>query len=292
MRFNLPQLLFGVFMLLFAVYATDELAEKSNLAHHGFPQGLLTSLKMNFHDTLHALSNKLTNGVFLTDIDDLEAAQGDERPIFKFPVMVKRNASETHSLVSTTSTTSVNPTDSKAVATQSLTTIETTSSQSNTTPSELRTTTGPTSQTQTPTSRSTTSVEDYTTGASGSHVISASYTSTTASSESSTDSTLNTKPAESSASMTHTTKNAAGEISTSTYTRISVLPNGSLSTMTSVTVVRVTPTGSFAEKSAGSTTTVAKEHSTQKGVAALPTADLTREVILILGGAALAAMAL
>ncbi|KAJ5924979.1 hypothetical protein N7454_007618 [Penicillium verhagenii] len=290
MRFNLPQLLFGVFMLLSAVYATDELAEKSNLAHHGFPQGVLTSLQMNVYDTLHALSKKLSNGVFLMDIDDLEAAQGDERPISKFPLMVKRNASGIDSLVSTTSIASVNPTDSKAVATQSLTTIETTSSQPSTTSSELRTTTGPNSET--PTSRSTTSIQEYTTGADSTHVISASYTSTTTRGESSTGFTLSTKTAESSASMTHTTKDAAATIFTSTYTSTSVLPNGSLSTMTSVTVVRVTPTGSSAEHSTGSTTTAAKEHSTQKGVAALPTADLTREVILILGGAALAAMAL
>lgn len=59
--------------------------------------------------------------------------------------------------------------------------------------------------------------------------------------------------------------------------------------------MRVTPTGS----SAGSTTrstigsaTITTMYSTEKGAGPLTTADLTREVIIMIGGAALAAIAL
>ncbi|KAJ5645860.1 hypothetical protein N7490_002232 [Penicillium lividum] len=106
--------------------------------------------------------------------------------------------------------------------------------------------------------------------------------------------TTDAKTSPSSTSEDHTTDTISDSLSTSIYTRTSTLPNGSLSTMTSVKVVRVTPTGLSAEASIGFTgsSTTSKVPSAQKGVAALTTTGVGLEIMIMLGGAALFAMAL
>lgn len=65
------------------------------------------------------------------------------------------------------------------------------------------------------------------------------------------------------------------------------MPDGSLSTITSTTIVHVHPTGS-----SDSATTTGSKPSLQTGAAALTTAGRTREIVAMVGGAVMVAMAL
>jgi hypothetical protein len=104
---------------------------------------------------------------------------------------------------------------------------------------------------------------------------------TTAKSTSSTSSTSS----ESTSSQTseHTSQTS---LTTSTFKSTSTLPDGSLITLTSVTVI--TPA---AATNGGSSTNTARP-GLQTGNAAAPTAGVAREVVAMIGGAVMVAMAL
>lgn len=65
------------------------------------------------------------------------------------------------------------------------------------------------------------------------------------------------------------------------------MPDGSLSTITSTTIVHVNPTGG-----SSATGTSGASPGLQTGAAALTTAGLKREVVAMVGGAVMVAMAL
>lgn len=212
---------------------------------------------------------------------DKENSVADSRTI------VKRKDNETGYLESATTTASLSPIESMTVDISTQTKAETTSDESSTTYS-------PISSASFSVSISTlNSTKGATIGTSDSLASISPFTPLLAANHPLTLPATMKNP--SSISKTHATHDVSVSPSTLTYTSIRTLPNGSLSSIKPVTVVRVTPTGSSAGSLARSTigkATITTKHSTQKGAGLLTTADLTREVIIVIGGAALAAIAL
>ncbi|KAJ5758471.1 hypothetical protein N7520_005627 [Penicillium odoratum] len=318
MRVNLLPLVFGSLMLLSVVFATNQSNDESNIDHRWSSQGGLAGFKANVFDALHVLSNRRPGGIPLADVGVTETAQDDNKA-----KMMKRHDNETDSETSFETAThplpidltesksldiSISLTDSTA-DTSTHTKAEATSDTSSTTTDTIISITGSGSDSITSSSSVYTSIEGTFTSTNGAlsststsaiKLITTSTLSARTSETKTTDAkttdakTVDAQTSPSSTSEAHATDNISDSLSTSIYTRTSALPNGSLSTMTSVKVVRVTPTGLSAEASIGSTgsSTTSKVPSAQKGVAALTTTGVGLEIMIMLGGAALFAMAL
>lgn len=312
-RINFLQLLLVALLVLSAVAADG----KPDVSQSESLQDALDDLNAaSFHDALHVLSAKFRHGIFQTDLHAAEALQDEEPTIASLMRLAKRdNATASPEATSVPLTTAVEPTsettsEATSAPTTEQTTAPTTTEQPTTSvPTTEKTTAEPTTSVETTTSvpqttEKTTSktteqptTAPSTTSSTSSHTTaepttaSVPTTSQTTQHTTSVPSTLSTATSSSSSTSSHESTSHSTEhtsqtsLTTSTFKSTSTRADGSFTTLTSVTVI--TP----AAATGGSETNAARP-GLQTGNAAAPTAGVAREVVAMVGGAMMVAMAL
>lgn len=314
LRISFLQLLFVTLLALSAVFAAD--AVQGTSSSESFQEALdIKAVKL--HDALHALSAKFRHGIFPTDIQAAEALQAEEPTIASLIKLAKRQdnattpatvptvttatsesasepattsaaetsqTSETTSASNTEPTTSAQPTVTSATSASETSTSEPTSEPTSETTRETSSATSASVPTETPSTVSTQTTAQPTTTTTESSTAETTRTTQTTTSVPSTLSTTRSTSSTSTTSHQSTTTHATS-LSTSTFESTTTLPDGSLSTITSITVITPSATGGAAAA------TTAGKPGLQTNVAAMAT-GMAREVVAIVGGAVVVAMAL
>lgn len=308
LRISFLQLLFVTLLALSAVFAVDAVPGTSQ--RESLQEAPADIKVASLHDALHALSAKFRHGIFPTDLDAAEALQGEEPNIASLIKLAKRQdnatASSAPASIVTTANTESTTDPATTSAAETSATSEPTSAPSST---ESTTTIQPTvtsaSSTSEPTTSSSSSVSvptetsstvsTQTTAQPTTATTASSTTQTTHSETTSVPSTLSTTKSTSSSSSTSTTSNQSTtsahttentSLSTSTFKSTTTMPDGSLSTITSITVITPSATGKASEA------TTAGKPGLQTGNAAAMVTGIGREVVAMVGGAVVVAMAL
>jgi hypothetical protein len=314
LRISFLQLLFVTLLVLSAVFAADAV-EPETSQRESLQDALADINAASFHDALHVLSTKFRHGIFPTDLHAAEALQNEEPTIASLVRLAKRQSNGTASsepattpapAVTTPSTEPViDPSSDPTVTSAPETSVPDSSSSSTepTTSAEPTPSADPTVTSSNPTSSSgSVSVPGETTGTvttqtTGVPTTASPVSSTTRTAQTSTTgapSTLSTTTSTSSSSSTSTTTRRSTtsaqttehtSLTTSTFKSTTTMPDGSLSTITSITVITPEATGK------GGSPTAAAKPGLQTGAAAVPT-GMTREIVAMVGGAVVVAMAL
>lgn len=300
LRISLLQLLFVTLLGLSAVFAADAVQGTSQRES---PQEIADINAASLHGALHALSAKFRHGIFPTDLDAAEALQGEEPTIASLIKLAKRQDNATASSAAPVPTVTTAPEPTSEPATSSAVETSETSSESSVEPttsaqptetsasSTSETSASSTSSASVPTETSST-VSTQTTPQPTTATTTSSTAQTTKSETTSVPSTLSTTKSTSSTSTsttTHKTTTSARttehtSLTTSTSKSTTTMPDGSQSTITSITVITPEATGSPSGTAAG-------KPGLQTNAAALPT-GMAREIVAMVGGAVVVAMAL
>ncbi|EPS29662.1 hypothetical protein PDE_04612 [Penicillium oxalicum 114-2] len=282
-------------------------------------QDALASINANsFHEALHVLSRRFQHGIFETDMSAAEVMQREDERIATLVSLAKRDGNSTASPVTVTSqepttspdpvtspvpiTTSIAPTEAPTTSLAPVTTaqpttvvapttseptpiVEPTTTKAETTSSSTSTTSSSTSSqaptTQAPLPTTSTKSSEPSTSSSEEVLPTTSVSSTTQS----TLSTTTSRPPSSSSTSSETTDSSF----TTTFKSTSTKPDGSLTTLTSTAIVHVRPTGASAQSA---TKAGAAPGLQTTGAAVMNTANRSWEVMAMVWGAIMAAMAL
>lgn len=268
-----------------AVSPTDLTATDSSSRNPSLQEVLGNIDESSIHRALHLLSDKFRDGVFPTDTNAVEALHKEDASLAaRLMKLAKRQQPADNSTSSTVppspSSESPPPPTSQVPSTTSEQPPETTKTPEPTTPSTTDQSTPPPTTPSTTTAPSTTSSEKPPETTQSTEQTTTSESPSPTQSPTTFSTSSSTKPNTTPSPSTTQEPNTDTEPYTSTYESTTTLPNGSLSTVTAVTVIHPTPTD-----------TTTAEPGLQTGAAAA-TAGLTKEIIAVVGGAVVVAMAL